>query len=136
MRDVSTPHRAGDDDDTDYRGQRRPIDGSEVRIGYGNKSVSLRGGMTIGVVLGIVILIGLGYVIREVDRMRMEIPGNMAEQHRILARTLDTATRYQTCVLALTADERVAWRSSREPRAWLVAMCPGLLLQATEPVTP
>jgi hypothetical protein len=133
-REATPPHRAGDGESDDYRDLRRPIDGNEVSIGYGNKRLTLRGGMTIGVVGLFVVLLGIGYIIREQDRLRMELPGNSAEQHRAMARAFDQAFRLQTCVLALTPDERVVWRSSREPRGWLFGMCPGLLLQSGEPM--
>lgn len=136
MADVSPPRRASDPDSEDYRGLRRSISGDEVRVGAGRYSLRLRGSMVISVVLGLVNLSAVGYVIREQDRLRMELPGNMAEQHRILGKTLDTTMRFQTCVLALTPEELVAWRSSKWPQAWLVAMCPGLLLQSTEPIAP
>lgn len=115
---------------------RRQINGDEVRIGYGNKSLSLRGGMTIGVVMGLLLLIAVGYLLREQDRMRMELPGQMDKQHREIARAIDGGFRLQTCVLALTVEERIAWRLSPAPRQWLVGMCPGLLLPASEPLAP
>jgi hypothetical protein len=130
--DHAPPRRATDADNEDYRAERRQISGDEVQVGIGKYSLTLRGSMAISVVLGLAVLAAIGYTIREQDRFEATILAQLeANQRRFVKATHEGFVR-QTCVLAMTAEERTEWRKAKSPREWLVGMCPDLLLQAPE----
>lgn len=130
--DDAPPRRATDADDDDHRAKRRQISGDEVQVGVGKYSLTLRGGMVISVVMGLAILIGQGYIIRNQDRFESGILARLEAGQRAAIKATHEGFGLQTCVMALTPDERVRWRESRDPRVWLLSMCPSLLLQAPE----
>jgi hypothetical protein len=134
--DKSPPRRTTDDDGDDHRAERRQISGDEVQVGVGKYTLTLRGGMVISVVLGLAILIGIGYQIRDQERFQAEVLSKIDAGTRATIRATHEGFGLQTCVLALTPAERVRWRESREPRQWLLSMCPSLLLQAPETPAP
>lgn len=137
--------RADDGEDDDHTDQRRPITGDEVRVGVGNKALTLRGSMVICVVIGIALLGLVAYGIREQDRAQQAITlmmANgarehersqqalslmMANEHRRMTDTIDRTLRVQTCVLSMTPQERLQWRGSRDAPNALIMFCPGML---------
>ena len=131
------PRRESDPEDIDFRSIRQRITGDEVRLGVGKYSLTLRGGMVISVVMGLALLVAVGYLIRENDRDTAVTRAQIETTRRATIKAIHEAMGLQTCVLALNAEERKWWRESRSPREareWLVATCPSLL-QAPEPAS-
>ena len=135
--EATPPRRESDPEDADYRPQRQRITGDEVQLGVGRYSLTLRGSMVISVVMGLALLIAVGYLIRENDRDTAATRAQIEATRRATIKAIHEGMGLQTCVLALNAEERKWWRESktpREAREWLVATCPNLL-QAPEPAS-
>ena len=125
MTDVSTPRRATDPPDVDYSQRRRQITGDEVRLGWGQHSLTLRGTQVIQVV-GIIALLGAAWLIsRESTRAFEEIKTLITVSHR----EAETSLRLMACVLTMSDTEKTKWRETRgDGQIALAQFCPGLLL--------
>ena len=121
----------------DFRQIRHPITGEEqeLRVGVGNKFLTLKGGMVIGATIGLLMLCLQGYLIREFDRQLAELRSTLLEELKRRDRLQEELQRLSICVLTLNAAEREYWRQSKNPREALLGYCPYLLYQSG-PTTP
>ncbi len=94
--------------------------------------------MVIGVVAMIAAMALIASHILESERARTEINAHVTTEMDRLRAEIGVANkdaaknlRLQTCVLLLTPQERLEWRTSREPQSALLSLCPGLLLGGT-----
>lgn len=132
--EATPPRRGTDPDDSDYRDRRQPITGEEIRVGVGKYSIGLRGANIGSLVIGLIALIILGWHANDQTRATTELTNSIASEHAKMISSIERTMRLQTCVLSLTAQERIQWRESRDAQHALMAYCPSLLLSG--PQTP
>lgn len=127
--DQVPPRRQDDPDDTDYRRSRVPISGEEVQVGVGKYRLTLRGQMIIGTFLGVVVLLSVAWHVQDNQRALGEIKAHITIETARASTEVKQTMRQTTCVLSMTAEERIEWRRSPAPDRALMAYCPGLLNQ-------
>ncbi len=96
----------------------------EVQVGAGKYNVTARGPLTIAVLFGFSILGAVAWVAVKQQENFDYLSRMISSEHR----ANDRLARLQTCVLTLDANEKIAWRASRDATNSLMMFCPGLLL--------
>ena len=98
--------------------------GDEVQVGVGKYALTARGTVVINVIFSFAILGGVGWVAVKQQENFDTLTRTISAEHRANERL----ARLQTCVLSMTTQERIEWRTSRDAANALMMFCPGLLL--------
>lgn len=126
---MTPTRRESDAEQEDWTEARRPIRGDEqeLTIGAGKYRLTARGA-TVIVVIGVVAVLAMLYMhIAEQQKATSQIVSHISAETAAASREISRALRLQTCVLSMTAEERVEWRRRADAPSALMGYCPGLL---------